>query len=539
MLNRNNNPRAFFYGSRLFLKFFFWFWAIASITTIIVGLYAYYFHIEPEIRQFDRIHLENMQETAILMAEAYEKAGAEAAAIFAVKGVDWFFDENLDNILKEFAVFPEMNARNRLFSLKEGKLGFSKSDEIGPMHNEREPNHHGPPPFHEPGQPPPFFSRFHGKGPPPTPEERDFFSFASLNKEKVSDFAASILKNNQDGMLEIEGFHFQGCAVNSSSGKKYAAIRYLHWKSKKKHWFMLRRIFEALPFLILVSAPLCFFLGRFTARPIIEISEASRKFAAGDLSTRVATKTLYRYDEIGDLATDFNQMAQRLEDLVKGQQKLLGDISHELRSPLARLQIALEILEKKSTEADRSMLKRIDTEVGCLNVLIGKLLELNRLSSGSQPLKKEKIDLGLLLGKICENGRFEASVREVAVELSAPENLFVEADASLIEQAIENILRNAIKYSPDNSQIKVCLQAISEQNLALISISDQGEGISEKHLEKIFEPFYRCQEARDRKTGGVGLGLAIARQAILAHNGQISLNNLENGGLKAEITIPL
>jgi two-component system sensor histidine kinase CpxA len=518
MSDPSKNNRAFFYGSRLFLKFFFWFWAIASVTTIIVGLYAYYFHIEPEMRQFDRIHFENMQEAAVYMAEAYEKDGAEAAAIFAVKGVDWFFDENLENILKEFAVFPGVISKNRFFSFKKSYFGANPAKEK----------------FHTPNE-----KDFPDRKPSFIDDKKEFDSFVSVHKDKIVGFAADILKNNDGNIIEVEGFHFQGCAVTSSSGKKYAAIRYLPWKSKKKHWFMLRRIFEALPLLILISAPFCFFLGRYTARPVIEISEASRRFASGDLSTRVETTALHRYDEIGDLAADFNQMAQRLEDLIKGQQKLLGDISHELRSPLARLQIALEILEKKSAEADKTMLKRIDTEIERLNALIGKLLELNRISSGTQTLIKQKTSLNQLLEKICENGRFEASVRHVSIELSASENIIVEADASLVEQAIENILRNAIKYSPENSQVKVRLQACPSQKIASVIISDQGEGIGEKHLEKIFEPFYRCQEARDRKTGGVGLGLAIARQAILAHNGKINLENLDEGGLRAEIIIPL
>lgn len=515
MSDPNKISSIYPYGTRLFLKFFFWFWAIAAATTIIVSLYAYYFHIKPEIREFDRIHYENLLESATYMAEAYEKDGVEAAAVLAVKGVEWFFDENLDNLLKEMSAFPGAVVKNKLFSVMRN---FKKRPETLVASDGK------------PLVPEVVRSRFE------TPE---FSSFVSINKDRIASFAARIMHENKSGSLEIEDFYFQGCLVQSSTGRKYVAIRHLPWKSKKKHWFMLDRIFAALPLLILISAPLCFFLVRYMARPIIDISEASRKFAGGDLTTRVSSDALQRRDEIGDLAADFNQMAHRLEDMIKGQQKLFGDISHELRSPLARLQIALEILDRKASQADRPMLQRIDLEITRLNHLIGKLLELNRLSLDDRSLLKNQVDLPDLLEKLCQDGRFEASVRKVQISLHSESSLQVMADAYLLEQAIENILRNAIKYSPEGSEIKVVLKEDSQNRRAVITITDQGPGIAEIHLPKIFAPFYRCQDDRDRKTGGVGLGLAIAFQAVKAHDGNLVLSNPESGGLKAEISLPL
>lgn len=517
MSDPNKTSSVYPYGTRLFLKFFFWFWAIAAATTIIVSLYAYYFHIKPEIREFDRIHYENLLESSTYMAEAYEKEGVEAAAVFAIKGVEWFFDENLNNILKELAVLPGALVKNKLFSVMSG---LKKRPSI----------------FVASGSmcPPQFNS-----GSRLRQNEPDFASFVSINKDRIASFAEKILHEEKSNALEIEEFYFQGCLVKSSTGRKYVAIRHLSWKNKKKHWFVLNKIFAALPMLILISAPLCFFLVRYMARPIIDISEASRKFAGGDLATRVSSNALQRRDEIGDLAADFNQMAHRLEDMIKGQQKLFGDISHELRSPLARLQIALEILDRKVAEADKPMLQRIDLEVTRLNNLIGKLLELNRLGSAGQSLLKDKVDLADLLEKICEDGRFEASVRRIQISLHSESSLQVMADVYLLEQAIENILRNAIKYSPEGSEIKVDLRQDRQNQKVVISIADQGPGIAEMHLPKIFAPFYRCQDDRDRKTGGVGLGLAIAFQAVKAHDGNLVLSNLEGGGLKAEISLPL
>lgn len=486
-----------FYGSRLFLKFFLWFWAIAIITTVLVSVYAYYFHIEPEIRQFDRVHLENLQEAAGYMAEAYEKEGSEGAAVFAIKGVDWFYDENLNNILKEVAFLPGAVVKNRLFSLDLSKRTKSRSRKFS--------------------------------------EETDFQSFVSINGERIADLAKQIFATGKDEIMEIEGFHFQGCNIVSSSNRRYAAIRHLPWKNKKKHWYVLKRIFDALPLLILISLPLCFVLGRYMARPVIEISEASRSFASGDLSTRVASSAQQRYDEIGDLATDFNQMAQQLESMIKGQQKLLGDISHELRSPLARLQVAVEILAKKSETKDQSMIDRINIEISRLNQLIGQILELNRNGSGTRT--SEPTDLQELMIKVCADAQFEASARNITISRKLNGSLIIQADRQLIEQAVENIIRNAIKYSPENSEIRVDLTKSEEK--AVIKVSDQGPGIAQQHLERIFEPFYRCDDDRDRKTGGVGLGLAIAQKAVLAHGGNIRLVNLPENGLEAEIILPL
>ncbi|MFZ5952968.1 MAG: sensor histidine kinase [Candidatus Rifleibacteriota bacterium] len=499
-----------FYGSRLFLKFFLWFWAIATATAVLVGAYAYIFHIEPETRRFDQFQLENMQETAALMADIYEKEGLEAAAALSLKEVDWFFDENLENVLREIAAMPGAMVRSKLFSLFQLNRPHMK------------------PPF---DRTPPMKPGMKGE-----PDEKNYFSFVSINQGKIVEFASEVMKHGIATSWEIEGFHFQGCRVVSSSGKKYVAVRHLPWKSKKKHWFLVQRILEALPLLIIISAPFCFFLGRYMARPVIDISEASRRFASGDLQTRVTSSALLRFDEIGDLASDFNKMASQLESMIKSQQKLLGDISHELRSPLARMQVALEIMEKKSSSADKTMLDRVNLEVSRLNQLIGRLLELNRLGAAGSSENFGEIDLGLLLQRICDDGQFEACARNITIIRPELASFKLKANPQLLEQAIENILRNAIRYSPENSKIEVGLEKSADKTI--VSVSDQGPGIAEEHLARIFEPFYRCQDDRDRKTGGVGLGLAIAQQSIKMHRGEIRLSNLESGGLKVEIILP-
>lgn len=515
----NALPTGYFYGSRLFLKFFFWFWLIGLISAVFVGVYAYYFHIEPEMRFFDQVHLENLKENAAYMAESFEKEGPEGAATFALRDLEWFYDENLTNVLRGVAVVPNK---------------FTK--EVGPG-----PGIGG------------FFSRRgHPKGrfredskrkdleeDRKRLDDKEFESFLSGNEKKMEGFARKILLNQTDEAFDVDGFYFQGCFVMSESGKKYVAIQHLPWKRLKKHMFMLRKIYEVMPVFLFISAILCFSLGKYMARPIVELREASKKFAAGQLNARVGSNTENRHDEIGDLASDFNLMAKRLESMINGQHKLLGDISHELRSPLARLQVAQEILEKKSPDTDRVMLLRMATEISRLNDLIGKVLEINRIGSHEKGLEKSEFDLGEVLKKICSDGQFESQANHVEIDYSFSEPVKIMANQELIEQAIENILRNAIKYSPQNSQVHVGLTREEKNGAISITVIDSGPGIPEEHLNRIFEPFFRCHDDRDRKTGGVGLGLSIAQKAVSAHHGTICLTNLAEGGLKAEIVLPL
>ncbi len=274
------------------------------------------------------------------------------------------------------------------------------------------------------------------------------------------------------------------------------------------------------------------------ARPIVDISLASREFAAGNLDARINSGASARFDEIGDLANDFNLMAQRLQNMINGQHKLLGDISHELRSPLARMQIALEILEKKSETANQPMFEKIHLEIVRLNELIGKILQINRLNSSRQPLQANDLNILHVLQPICDDAIFEGQDKNIKVSLSCPKDIILSANHELLAQAVENVVRNAVKYSENHGEIQVsaCLDQI--KNEVVIRITDQGPGIPKQHLPRIFEPFYRCQDDRDRKTGGVGLGLSIAYHAVQAHGGTISMQNLDPAGLQVEIKLP-
>lgn len=521
---------GYLYGSRLFLKFFIWFWLIGLATAVCVGFYAYHFHLVPEMKFMDQVHLESLKENAGYMAESYEKEGPEGAATFALKDLEWFFDEKLNNILEKVSTFPGKHSVDDFPGpesfFQRGNRGSGPGAGLGlglSRWRRADVTGHGPP-----------SRRIEDR----RNEERAYRSFISGSNQKITDFVKKVFTAGSDESFEIDDFHFQACLVVSKSGKKYVAVRHLPWKRMKKQWFMMRRILEIMPLFLLVSALICFSLGKYMAKPIVELREASRNFASGNFSVRVDSGTENRYDEIGDLASDFNLMANRLELMINGQHKLLGDISHELRSPLARLQVALEILEMKSADTNKEMISRMSLEISRLNDLIGKVLEINRIGSHQPAIEKVEINLDSVIGKICEDGRFEGLPKKIDVLYSSPGEVKICANAELIEQAVENILRNAIKYSPENSTIAVNLVlGEKSQNLKIV-VSDCGPGIPEEHLTRIFEPFFRCHDDRDRKTGGVGLGLAIASQAIVAHNGIIRLINIPTGGLRAEISLP-
>jgi two-component system sensor histidine kinase CpxA len=306
----------------------------------------------------------------------------------------------------------------------------------------------------------------------------------------------------------------------------------------RKHIYLLKKFLKILPLFFLISVPLCFALGRYMARPIVDISQASHEFAAGNLDARINSGSATRFDEIGDLAKDFNLMAQRLQNMINGQQKLLGDISHELRSPLARMQIALEILEKENETASQPMFEKIHLEILRLNELIGKILQINRLNSNRQSVEKADLNLLQLLQSICDDATFEGHEKNIKISLTCPKDIILSANHELIAQAVENVVRNAVKYSQNDGEIQVHAADNHAKNEVCIRITDKGPGIAKQHLPRIFEPFYRCQDDRDRKTGGVGLGLAIAFQAVQSHNGTISISNLEPAGLQVEIRLP-
>lgn len=284
--------------------------------------------------------------------------------------------------------------------------------------------------------------------------------------------------------------------------------------------------------LLLTALLVCYALARYLSSPIQKIRSATQKLAEGELSTRVGDKVGARRDELAVLAKDFDVMAERIESLVTSQQRLSRDVSHELRSPLARMNVALEIAKQKSNGDTAPVLDRIEMESNRLNELISRLLTLSRLETGSQDFERSEIDLKGLIEQVVSDANFEANAVGKSVRITRADNCQIIGSDELVGSAVENVLRNAVRYTPDGSTVEVTLK--SQDGSAVVEVLDHGGGVPENELENLFRPFYRVGEARDRNTGGTGLGLAIAEQAVKAHKGSIEARNY-NGGLLVEM----
>jgi len=298
------------------------------------------------------------------------------------------------------------------------------------------------------------------------------------------------------------------------------------------------RVF-ALPLLVtaLLSGLLCYWLARYLLRPVKELREATQAMAGGDFAQRVAPGLGGRRDEIADLAHDFDHMASRIEQLMTSQMQLLGDISHELRSPLARLVVALELAQQKQGGAASAEFERIALETERMNELIGQLLALSRMESGAGKMVREAVDVNALLERLVENCNFElaADDRRAVIVESAP--AAIDGDPALLTSAFENVIRNAARYTAPGTAVEVA--ARNDENRLEVRVRDHGPGITEEMLDRVFDPFVRVGEARDRGSGGYGLGLAIAKRAILLHGGEIAAANHPDGGLEITIRLPL
>jgi two-component system sensor histidine kinase CpxA len=293
---------------------------------------------------------------------------------------------------------------------------------------------------------------------------------------------------------------------------------------------------------IISSGLVCYFLAWFLTMPVVRLRAATRRLAAGDLSARAGAPSVRRRDEVAGLMRDFDTMASRLEALVKAQSRLLNDISHELRSPLARLNVALGLARQRSGVESAAMLERIELEAARLNELIGRLLTLARMEDGEQRIPSRPVLLDEIVLTIAEDAEFEAQARHCHVRSEIPAGSWVvRGDASLLHSAIENVVRNAIRYTREGSTVQIHLEKehVEGGDEAVVRVTDCGEGVPADALEKLFQPFYRLDDARGRQTGGVGLGLAITERAVRFHGGKVSASNRAEGGLMVEIRLPM
>jgi len=279
-----------------------------------------------------------------------------------------------------------------------------------------------------------------------------------------------------------------------------------------------------------IIAALCYGLARYLTSPLRNMQKTVERFGRGDFSARVRTK---RGDELGQLARTVDQMADRIDLLMKSQRRLLQDISHELRSPLARLGVAVELARGGGDPT--TALTRVEREADRLNTLVGELIQVTRAEGDPAGLVTEPVRLDELVKVILDDVHIEADKRGIILRPAVAE-CELQGNPELLRRAVENIIRNAIRYSPEGTQVDVTLSRAPGG--FRVSVRDYGEGVPEESLASIFDPFYRVEKDRGRTSGGVGLGLAIAKRAVELHRGTMSATNV-HPGLRVDIELPV
>lgn len=276
-------------------------------------------------------------------------------------------------------------------------------------------------------------------------------------------------------------------------------------------------------------------LARYFSRPIRALRQAFDAAANGDLAPRFATESGKAGDELNDLGRDFDRMTARLRSLIDGQTRLLHDVSHELRSPLARLQAAIGLAHQQPEKWSASM-ERIERESVRMDKLVGELLTLARLEAGAIKASQEEISMADLLEQIADDAHYEAASQNRSVMQEGEADVQVLGQPDLLGRAIENVVRNAIKHSPEGGEVQLQTRALPEASQLVIRVLDRGPGVSPADLDTIFQPFFRSSNA---STEGHGLGLAIAQHVIEAHGGSIKASNRAGGGLCVEMILPV
>ncbi|MDQ6786695.1 MAG: ATP-binding protein [Acidobacteriota bacterium] len=346
-------------------------------------------------------------------------------------------------------------------------------------------------------------------------------------------FDKALLSENAE-FIFAPGETFAAKRVELKRGGKFVFITHLKRSQVAAFPDLRTRVLQVLA-IILTAGLGCYGLARYLTSPIAKLRRATLKLASGDLKARVLPEIGKRRDELARLAEDFDEMAERIENLLTSQKRLTQDVSHELRSPLARMNVALELAKQKTNVENLSLLQRIERESNNLNEMISRLLLLSKLESGEPDIEKRRINLTKLIEQIAADADFEARGKDKAVKIIENADCQIYGNENLLRSAVENVVRNALRYTNEKTTIEITLK--NENGNAFVIVKDYGAGVAENELENLFRPFYRVGEDRTRKTGGIGLGLAIAERAVHAHKGTIRAKNTADG-LQVEIKLP-
>jgi len=345
----------------------------------------------------------------------------------------------------------------------------------------------------------------------------------SLENPVTIDFAFTQVTASQP--IVINGQHFQLFIATKLEPKQLVNL-------VKQLPFAIRLIF-----LLAISFLCCWLLAKSFSSPLIALQKASEEIGQGKLATRI-NKFDKRTDEFGALARSFNQMAEQLENNITAHQRLLGDVSHELRSPLTRLQLAIALAEKNvgNIKEQQKHLSRCEKEVERLDEMIADVLTLSRLEHSHNAFVPDEVELNSLIEHVVNDCQYFANSKNVTIKYLREARCALLADSKLLASAISNVINNAVKYSTNDAVVIVDL-SLQNKHIRL-TVSDQGPGVPNDMITQLFSPFFRVADGRERSTGGTGLGLAIAQQAIHLHHGEIYAENQENSGLQVIIKLP-
>lgn len=349
-----------------------------------------------------------------------------------------------------------------------------------------------------------------------------------------------------DGLKSVSGKDYNALArpVAGPAGRSYiaaVATPSLPPRTSQRWQPIVRSFGIRMAVALIFGGIICYVMAWRLTAPIRRLRAAAQRLASGDLSARVGKEGWKKGDEVAELGQDLDLMAERIEALMESQKRLVRDVSHELRSPLARFNVALGLARQYCSSDADTYFDRIERDAGRLNDLIGELLTLSLLESGTEQLLRAPLALEVLVAKVAQDAGFEAENRGKSVVVTACEALAVEGNSELLRRALENVVRNAVRYTGEGKAVEISLQRVQEDgtSYALITVRDFGPGVPEEALTKLFVPFYRVAEARDRQSGGTGIGLAIANRAVRLHSGSVVARNATGGGLLIEIRLPI
>jgi len=358
---------------------------------------------------------------------------------------------------------------------------------------------------------------------------------------EVDAIAQSALQTNETGFVTSHGTRFAATRTTGSTGTHYVLVIGTHIESVTEVLNApIQTQFIRAAAVFFIAGLVCFWLKRYITAPILHLRAATHRLATGHLSTRVGEATGNRHDELAELSRDFDHMAEQIESLISSQRRLLADISHELRSPLARLTVALGLARLHANPESASALDRIEVEAERLNTLIGSLLRLARIEGGSESVQGELVALDQVVLDVAADADFEAQGRSRRVRVTQVDGCTVLGNRQLLRSAIENVIRNAVSYTDEGTEVQITLKKSHSNGdgFAVISVRDRGRGVPEESLRDIFLPFYRVGDARDRFSGGSGLGLSITERAVRLHGGKVRAENCPDGGLLVELSLP-